>query len=128
MTNLIAMAKSAKVASHKVSTLPAEKKNETLSAIASELETQAQTVLAQNGLDIKDARSSGLSDALVDRLLLTPERIEGLAADTCRLIDLPDPVGTETESKVLPNGMRLARARCCRTACDSLADAFPLVF
>jgi gamma-glutamyl phosphate reductase len=81
MTNLIAMAKSAKVASHKVSTLPAEKKNETLSAIASELERQAQTVLAQNGLDIKDARSSGLSDALVDRLLLTPERIEGLAAD-----------------------------------------------
>src|SRR5690606_29089174 len=49
--------------------------------------------------------------ALLDRLLLTEERMAALAADARRIVDLPDPVGAEIESRLLPNGMRLSRRR-----------------
>ncbi|MDX1415761.1 MAG: glutamate-5-semialdehyde dehydrogenase [Candidatus Promineifilaceae bacterium] len=111
MTDLIAMGKAARSASYKLAALTAAQKNDALIAIATELETQAEQVLAQNARDIEDARRQGLSDALVDRLLLTPQRIAGLAADTRRIVDLADPVGAEIESRVLPNGMRLSRRR-----------------
>ena len=67
--------------------------------------------MAQNELDIAGGRSKGLSDALLDRLLLTPARMAGLAADTRHVATLPDPVGAELESRLLPNGMRLSRRR-----------------
>lgn len=111
MTDLIAMGKAAKAASRKLATLTAGQKNEALLAIADELEVQASTVLAQNGLDIQDGRDRGLSEAMLDRLLLTEARIAGLAADVRRIVDLPDPVGSEIESRVLPNGIRLSRRR-----------------
>ncbi len=111
MTDLIAMGNAAKAASHVLSTLTTEQKNQALLAIAAELETQADTVLAQNVLDIDDGRQRGLSDAIIDRLLLTPERMAGLAEDTRRIVDLADPVGSELENRMLPNGMRLSRRR-----------------
>lgn len=111
MTDLIAIGKLAKAASYDLATLTTERKNQALLAIADELEAQASMVLAENASDIDDARSHGLSDALIDRLLLNPERIAGLAADIRRVADLADPVGSELESRMLPNGMRLSRRR-----------------
>jgi len=111
MTDLTAMGKAAKVASHRLATLSSQRKNEALLAIADELETQESTVLAQNALDIEAGQAKGLTDALLDRLLLTPERMAGLVADTRRVVDLPDPVGQELESRMLPNGIRLSRRR-----------------
>ncbi len=111
MTDLIAIGKLAKAASYNLATLTTERKNQALLAIADELEAQAGMVLAENGRDIDDARSHGLSEALVDRLLLNPDRIAGLAADIRRVADLADPVGSELESRMLPNGMRLSRRR-----------------
>jgi glutamate-5-semialdehyde dehydrogenase len=111
MTDLIAMGKAAKAAGRVLSTLTTDQKNEALLAIAAELETQADVVLAQNALDIEDGRRRGLSDALIDRLLLTPQRIAALAADTRRIVDLTDPVGAEIAGRVMPNGLRLSRRR-----------------
>jgi glutamate-5-semialdehyde dehydrogenase len=111
MTDLMAMGKGAKMVSRKLATLTTEQKNRALLAIADELETQANAVLTQNKLDIEDGRAKGLSDALLDRLLLTEERIAGLAADTRRIVDLTDPVGAELESRLLPTGVRLSRRR-----------------
>lgn len=111
MTDLTVLGKKAKAASYDLATLTTDQKNLALLAIADELEAQAGVVLAQNALDIEDGRSNGLSDALIDRLLLTPERMAGLAADTRRIADLPDPVGSELESRMLANGMRLSRRR-----------------
>ncbi|HEX6384041.1 MAG TPA: glutamate-5-semialdehyde dehydrogenase [Anaerolineae bacterium] len=111
MTDLVAMGKAAKAASRRLATLTTVQKNEALLAIADELEAQAGTVLGQNEVDIAAGREKGLSDALLDRLLLTEKRVETLAADTRRIVDLPDPVGNEIESRVLPNGMRLSRRR-----------------
>ncbi|MCB8985533.1 MAG: glutamate-5-semialdehyde dehydrogenase [Ardenticatenaceae bacterium] len=111
MTDLTAMGKAAKAASRVLATLPTARKNEALCAIADEIEAQTAVILAQNALDIADGRVRGLSDALLDRLLLTEARVAALAADTRRVAALPDPVGTDIESRMLPNGMRLVRRR-----------------
>jgi glutamate-5-semialdehyde dehydrogenase len=109
--DLNTMGRAAKAASRKLATLTTAQKNAALSAIADELEAQAATVLAQNALDIADARAKGVTDALLDRLLLTEKRVAGLAADTRKVVDLPDPVGAEIEGRMLPNGIRLSRRR-----------------
>lgn len=111
MTDLIAMGKAAKAASRKLAVLTTDQKNAALLAIAEELEAQTDTILAQNERDIADGRDKGLSDALLDRLLLTPERVAALAADTRNVATLNDPVGAEYDSRVLPNGLRLSRRR-----------------
>jgi glutamate-5-semialdehyde dehydrogenase len=94
-----------------LATLTTQKKNEALLAIADEIEAQSSAILAANAQDIENGRAKGLTDALLDRLLLTEKRIAGLAADTRKVADLPDPVGAELESRLLPNGMRLSRRR-----------------
>ncbi|MCY3710102.1 MAG: glutamate-5-semialdehyde dehydrogenase [Caldilineaceae bacterium] len=109
--DLEAMGKAARQASRKLARLSSTRKNEALHAIADALEARSAEVLAQNELDIVDGRASGLSDALLDRLLLTPDRIRGLADDTRKVAALPDPVGEELESRLLPNGLRLSRRR-----------------
>ena len=105
------MGKAAKAASRTLSTLTTEQKNAALLAIAGELETQAAAVMAENARDIADGRAKGLSDALLDRLLLDEKRMAALAADTRSVALLPDPVGAEIEGRLLPNGMRLSRRR-----------------
>ena len=105
------MGRAARAASRELAKLTSSQKDRALHLIADELELQKAAVLSQNALDIGDAGARGLSDALLDRLLLTPERIARLAQDTRRVAELPDPVGEELESRVLPNGMRLTRRR-----------------
>jgi glutamate-5-semialdehyde dehydrogenase len=111
MTDLIAMGIAAKAAARKLAPLSTIEKNQALLAIADELETQAEMVLAQNALDIADGQAKGLNDALLDRLLLTGQRIAALAADTRRIVDLTDPVGAEMDSRRLPNGLQLSKRR-----------------
>ena len=109
--DLLAMGQAAQQASRKLAALTSTQKNAALLAIADALEARSAEALAQNELDIAAGRANGLSDALLDRLLLTPERMRGLADDTRRVAALPDPVGAELESRMLPNGMRLSRRR-----------------
>ena len=97
--NLEEMGKAARVASRKLATLTTSQKNQALLAIADELEAQAQTIIAQNGLDLADGRTAGLSASLLDRMLLNEARINNLAADTRKIVDLPDPVGAEIEGR-----------------------------
>jgi glutamate-5-semialdehyde dehydrogenase len=109
--NMQEMGKAAKAASRKLATLTTDRKNQALLAIADELEAQTAAVIEQNALDIAGGRAKGLSDALLDRLLLTEQRIAGLANDTRSVASLPDPVGAEIEGRLLPNGLRLSRRR-----------------
>ncbi|MDX1663099.1 MAG: glutamate-5-semialdehyde dehydrogenase [Candidatus Promineifilaceae bacterium] len=111
MSDLLSMGRAARAASRILAQLTTEQKDEALLAIAAELEAQKKTVLAQNRLDVEEARERGLEESLIDRLLLTEGRLAGLAEDTRRIVSLPDPVGEEVESRVLPNGMRLRRRR-----------------
>jgi len=105
------MGQQAKNASRQLATLSTQSKNKILWMIAAEIDEQAEAILAANQQDIAAGRQKGISDALLDRLLLTPERVAALAADTCRVAELPDPVGVDIESRLLPNGIRLSRRR-----------------
>lgn len=111
MLDLNSMGRAARAASRLLATLPTARKNAALYAIADALEAQADAILAQNALDIADGRAKGLSDALLDRLLLNEKRVAALAADTRHVATLPDPVGAEYDGRVLPNGMRLCKRR-----------------
>jgi glutamate-5-semialdehyde dehydrogenase len=109
--DLKTMGQSARSASRKLATLTTDQKNQALFAIADELEAQRQTIIAQNQLDLSDGRANGLSEGLLDRLMLNEGRIQGLAADARKVAALPDPVGAEFDCRVLPNGLRLSRRR-----------------
>ncbi len=105
------MGKAAKDAAFELATASTAQKNQALAIIADELEANAATILAANVKDIELGREAGLTDALLDRLLLNEERLTGIANDVRNVISLNDPVGSEIESKVLENGMSLSRRR-----------------
>lgn len=108
---LISMGKAAKDAAFQLATASTKQKNQALAIIADELEANADLILAANAKDIELGREAGLTDALLDRLLLNPERLSGIANDVRNVITLNDPVGSEIDSKVLENGMSLSRRR-----------------
>lgn len=105
------LGKAAQQAAFELATAATAQKNQALAIIADELEANSDAILAANAKDIAAARESGMSDALVDRLLLNEGRLAGIASDVRNVISLDDPVGAELDSKVLENGMRLSRRR-----------------
>ncbi len=105
------MGKAAKDAAFELATASTSQKNQALAIIADELEANSAAILAANAKDIELGREAGLTDALLDRLLLNEERLTGIANDVRNVISLSDPVGSEIDSKVLENGMSLARRR-----------------
>jgi len=105
------MGKAAKDAAFQLATASTAQKNKALSIIADELEAKTDAILAANAKDIESGREAGLTEALLDRLLLNQERLTGIANDVRNVISLNDPVGSEIDSKVLENGMSLSRRR-----------------
>ncbi len=105
------MGQAAKAASFQLGTTSTAQKNRALAMIADELEANATVILAANAQDIALGKEAGLSDALLDRLLLNESRLKAIACDVRNVISLSDPVGSEIDSKVLENGMSLARRR-----------------
>lgn len=101
----------AKDAAFHLATASTAQKNKALAIIADELEANAATILEANAKDIELGREAGLTEALLDRLLLNEERLTGIANDVRNVISLNDPVGSEIDSKVLENGMSLSRRR-----------------
>ncbi|TON93007.1 glutamate-5-semialdehyde dehydrogenase [Vibrio parahaemolyticus] len=109
--DLTNMGKAAKDAAFELATASTAQKNQALAIIADELEANSAAILAANAKDIELGREAGLTDALLDRLLLNEERLAGIANDVRNVICLNDPVGSEIDSKVLENGMSLSRRR-----------------
>ena len=109
--SLIAMGQAARAAAFELAVTSTALKNQALLAMADELESQQAAILQANELDIRAARDSGMSEALLDRLLLNPSRLAGIVADVRKVVTLDDPVGCELESRLLENGLRLSRRR-----------------
>ncbi|ENY6497072.1 glutamate-5-semialdehyde dehydrogenase [Vibrio parahaemolyticus] len=109
--DLTNMGKAAKDAAFELATASTAQKNQALAIIADELEANSAAILTANAKDIELGREAGLTDALLDRLLLNEERLTGIANDVRNVISLNDPVGSEIDSKVLENGMSLSRRR-----------------
>ena len=86
-------------------------KDRALLNIADSLKSRQEEVLAANEQDYERGRKDGLTDDLLDRLLLTPDRLEGAADDVRSVAALPDPVGESIDMRVMPNGLQVGRRR-----------------
>ena len=82
-----------------------------LKAVAARLRARADHVARENEKDLAAGRTAGLSEALLDRLALSAERIEALAQAVEHVATLPDPVGSRSESQRAPSGIVIARQR-----------------
>jgi glutamate-5-semialdehyde dehydrogenase len=103
--------KAAKAASRKLAFLSTEVKNKALVNIAEALIDKKEEILAANKIDYDEAKASGMSEAMLDRLMLSPSRLEGMARDTKTVAALPDPVGEVFEKRTLPNGLQISKRR-----------------
>ncbi|MFK7891978.1 MAG: glutamate-5-semialdehyde dehydrogenase [Granulosicoccus sp.] len=86
-------------------------KNRALLAMANAIESQAQNILHENAEDVADATTAGLDVAMLDRLELTPGRIQSMADGLRKVAAQSDPVGTLSESTLQPSGLEIARMR-----------------
>jgi glutamate-5-semialdehyde dehydrogenase len=90
---------------------PAGQKNRALGAMADAIRAQQAAILAANAEDVAEARASAGTEAFLDRLTLTPARVEAMATGVEVISRLNDPVGAVTESWTRPNGMTIERVR-----------------
>lgn len=105
------VARQARDTAIELGSLHADKKNQWLNASATELRAQSDTVLKANARDVARAAEYGLTDAQVDRLRLSAERIDSIARGLEEIAMLPDPIGEIIESTVRPNGLDVSRVR-----------------
>ncbi|OCL17842.1 glutamate-5-semialdehyde dehydrogenase [Gilliamella sp. wkB171] len=105
------MGKDAKQASYQLSQCPTAIKNKVLSSIADLLEKNSTIILNANKKDIELAKQQGTSEAILDRLLLTPERLASIANDVRKVELLTDPIGQVIDGSTLENGLKLQRHR-----------------
>ena len=106
-----AAARRARTASRVLALLTTAQKDAALHAAADAVLAASTDILAANAADIEAARASGTEDSLLDRLRLTPERIEGIASGLRQVAGLPDPVGEVVRGSTLPNGLELRQLR-----------------
>ena len=111
MINLQAMGSAARQAARDMARASREMKDQALEAIASGLEEKQAEIEAANQSDVEAGRSNGLTEALIDRLTLTPARIAGMTTEVRGLQTLPDPVGERFDERTLDNGLRIHRQR-----------------
>ena len=101
----------AKKASRSLRIVDIETKNTVLQNIISNLQKNQESILSANTRDLDDGKSNGLDDALLDRLMLNPERISGIVESLEQIISLPDPIGETTELKERPSGIQIGKMR-----------------
>ncbi|MFF9847907.1 glutamate-5-semialdehyde dehydrogenase [Streptomyces litmocidini] len=101
----------ARGAAAEIAPLPRAAKDDALLAIADALEVRTAEIVEANAVDIAKAREAGTSEAIIDRLTLTPERVRAIAADVRDVAALPDPVGEVVRGSTLPNGIDLRQIR-----------------
>ena len=104
-----ALAKSARSASLALAGSSTKQKNEALQNIAEGLESNRKLLTIENQKDLDAAQENGLNEAMIDRLRLTHEQIDGMVSGLRKLIDLPDPVGALIEEKERPNGLTIKK-------------------
>ena len=101
----------ARTASRSLALATTDQKRTALRSMAEAIVGNTEAILVANALDHRTARKFGLSPALLDRLVLSPERIAGIAASFQEIAELDDPVGTIITAWERPNGLKIERVR-----------------
>jgi len=105
------LGRSARAAARVLALAPPEQKDRALEAMEGAIRRHAPAILAANAEDVAEVRATGVNTAFIDRLTLTPTRIEAMAAGIATVRAIADPVGAVTESWQRPNGMTIERVR-----------------
>jgi glutamate-5-semialdehyde dehydrogenase len=108
---VIDTARAARAASAAMARATTAAKNRALAAIAAAIGEKRDAILAANAEDLAAARAGGLDAALLDRLELTPARVETMAAGVCEIAELPDPIGGVSDLDYRPSGIQVGRMR-----------------
>ena len=106
---MLTMGRRARAASVALARLDPAARTAALTAMAAEVRRNADAILAANALDMAAAHDKGLAGPMLDRLKLTPERLEAMAAGVEAVAALPDPVGKVLAEWERPNGLKIAR-------------------
>lgn len=109
MTEIKMLGKNAVEAEKSLSLASTDKKNEVLSLMAEKLRENTDKILEANAVDMANAEKNGLKKVMLDRLLLTKERIDGMAKGVEDIITLPDPIGKILSEIKRPNGMTVQK-------------------
>lgn len=109
--DLTKLVQASQKASRRLAALSSKEKNELLFTMADQLLKEEKSILESNSLDIQHGKEKGLSDAMLDRLLLTPERIKGMAKALQEVVQLPDQVGEMSDIRIRPNGLQVGMMR-----------------
>ncbi len=110
-TTMAAIGRRARAAARALATVGAEPKNKALAGMAAAIRRSLGEILAANAADIVAARERGASDAYIDRLALSPARIESMALGIEAVAEQPDPVGRVIAAWDRPNGLHIERVR-----------------
>ena len=111
MTALTEMGQRAKDAAAVLAKVSSEQKNKALLEAAKALRQSADTILAANAQDLKRGRENGMSEALLDRLMVNPARIAAMAEGLEQIVTLDDPIGEILSMKKRPNGLMIGQMR-----------------
>ena len=125
--NLHALGQSAQKAARNLARLSTEDKNAVLMNLVDLLRSDQKDVLEANRADYEEAESEGLEESLLDRLLLTSDRLNGTADEIQRVAELPDPIGEVIETSSLPNGLTTSRRRVPLGVVGSIYESRPNV-
>ena len=109
--NIEKVCTSLRTASQKLALQNASEKNAALEAVAAALDNNRASIIAANKLDIDTARAGGMSESIIDRLLLDDKRIDGIIASLREVIGQTDPVGEELGGWKTPNGLNIRQVR-----------------
>jgi glutamate-5-semialdehyde dehydrogenase len=105
------MGRAARAAARELARAPTATKNQALGAMAQEIRSSSESLLRANARDVRKAKKDGCDAAFVDRLTLTPEALEQMAAGVEQVAALPDPVGAISERVKRPTGIEVAKMR-----------------
>jgi len=109
--DMLAIGRRARAAAATLALVPADRRTAALSALSEGLTQAAPAILDANARDIAAARQAGLSEALIDRLALTPARVAAMAQAVATIAAVPDPLGAELARWTPANGLDIARVR-----------------
>jgi glutamate-5-semialdehyde dehydrogenase len=122
-----AIARRARVAARELAGATRAAKDAALHAMADALVAAAPEIVSANAVDLQRGRAAGISAGLLDRLTLTPARIEAIADALREVAGLPDPVGEVVRGSTLPNGLRLRQVRVPMGVVGMIYEARPNV-
>ena len=108
---MLEMGQRARTAAAALREAPAAARTRALEILSAKLAATERTLLAANARDVDAAREGGMTEALIDRLSLTPARVAGMAPAVATIAAVPDPLGVETERWTPANGLDIARVR-----------------